>query len=227
MAKQIAHEIKNPLTPMKLNVQQLLKSWRDGPARFKERLEEFSKNQIENIDNLSTIASAFSSFAKLPGTNPVEVNLLDQIKTTLELFRNTDNVTFWVRWPHESKVFIYADREHINGIFSNLFKNSIQAIPAGRKGLIKINLEVVKDKVVTQVSDNGSGIPEALQKKLFTPNFTTKSSGMGLGLSIVKKYVEEANGRIWFESEADKGTTFYIELPLKYTVEKPGEAASG
>jgi two-component system nitrogen regulation sensor histidine kinase NtrY len=224
MAKQIAHEIKNPLTPMKLNVQQLVKSWKDGPVRFKERLEDFARNQVEYIDSLSAIASAFSSFAKMPGTNPVDINLLEQIKTTLELFRNTDNVTFWVRWPHESKVFIYADKEHLNGIFSNLFKNSIQSIPAGRKGLIKVSLEIVRDKIIASVADNGSGIPEALQNKLFTPNFTTKSSGMGLGLSIVKRYVEGANGRIWFESEADKGTTFHIEFPLKYTVENPRES---
>jgi signal transduction histidine kinase len=221
MAKQIAHEIKNPLTPMKLNVQQLLKSWKDGPARFREKLEDFTKNQIEYIDNLSSIASAFSTFAKLPGSNPSDINLLEEIRISLELFRNTDNVTFWVRWPHESKVFVYADREHLKGIFSNLIKNSIQAIPAGRKGLIKVNLEVVHDKVIASVSDNGTGIPDAIQRKLFTPNFTTKSSGTGLGLSIVKRYVEGAGGRIWFESEPDKGATFHIEFPLKYTVENP------
>ncbi len=220
MAKQIAHEIKNPLTPMKLNVQQLLKSWKDGVPGFEKRLEGFTRNQIEYIDNLSSIATAFSSFAKMPGTNPVEVNLLDQIRTTLELFKNTDNVTFEVSWPHESKVFIFADKEHLNGIFSNLFKNGIQSVPPGRPGVIKVASEVRGDKVVVAVSDNGTGIPGELQKKLFTPNFTTKSSGMGLGLSIVKRYVENANGRIWFESAADMGSVFYIEFPLKYTVEK-------
>ncbi len=224
MAKQIAHEIKNPLTPMKLNVQQLLKSWKDRVPEFEDKIEAFSKNQIELIDNLSSIASAFSAFAKMPGTTPGLVNLLGQIQITLELFRNTDNVTFWVQWPHESKVFIYADREQLNGIFSNLFKNSIQAIPQERQGLIKVSLEMRGDKVVVAVEDNGSGIPEPLQKKLFTPNFTTKSSGTGLGLSIVKKYVEGARGRVWFKSEADKGTTFFIEFPLMYTVEKPGES---
>lgn len=222
MARQIAHEIKNPLTPMKLNVQQLLKSWKDGTSGFDKKLEGFSRNQIEYIDNLSSIASAFSAFARMPVTNPVEVNLLDQIRTTLDLFSNAENVTFNVHWPFESKVFIYADREHLNGIFSNLFKNSIQSIPPGRAGVIKVSLEVIRNKVIVSVSDNGTGIPEALHSRLFTPNFTTKTSGTGLGLSIVKKYVEGANGRIWFESEADKGTTFYIELPLMYTVEKPG-----
>jgi signal transduction histidine kinase len=222
MAKQIAHEIKNPLTPMKLNVQQLFKSWNDKVSDFDKRLERFTKNQIEYIDNLSSIASAFSSFAKMPVTNPMEVDLLEQIKMTLELFKDTDNITFRVRWPRESKIIIYADKEHINGVFSNLIKNGIQSVPQGRKGLIDVNMEVRSDKVTVLISDNGTGIPEELQKKMFTPNFTTKSSGMGLGLSIVKRYVENANGKIWFESIADQGTVFYVEIPLKYTVEKLG-----
>jgi signal transduction histidine kinase len=222
MAKQIAHEIKNPLTPMKLNVQQLYKSWYDKVPEFEMMLGRFTKNQIEYIDNLSSIASAFSAFAKMPRTNPVEVNLLDQIRITLELFKNTDNITFSVQWPRESKIVIYADKEHLNGVLSNLIKNGIQSIPSGREGLIILSLEVKSDKVVVSVSDNGSGIPADLQKNLFTPNFTTKSSGMGLGLSIAKKYIESANGRIWFESKADNGSNFYFELPVMYTVEKPG-----
>jgi nitrogen fixation/metabolism regulation signal transduction histidine kinase len=224
MAKQIAHEIKNPLTPMKLNVQQLLKSWKDKAPGFEDKIETFTKSQVEYIDDLSSIATAFSSFAKLPGTNLAEVNLPDQIKTSLDLFKDAENIEFRVKWPDESKVIIYADKEHVNGIFSNLIKNSIQAIPAGRKGIINVIMKVERDKVLVSVSDNGSGIPSALRNKMFTPNFTTKSSGTGLGLSIVKKYVEEANGRIWFESDSDKGTIFSMELPLKYTVEKPGGA---
>jgi two-component system, NtrC family, nitrogen regulation sensor histidine kinase NtrY len=221
MAKQIAHEIKNPLTPMKLNVQQLFKSWNDKVPDFEKMLERFTRNQIEYIDNLSSIASAFSAFAKMPVTNPVEVNILDQIRITLELFKNTDDVTFNVEWPHENKIVIYADKEQLNGVFSNLIKNGIQSIPAGVKGFIGLKLEVKSDKVVVSISDNGSGIPAELRKNLFTPNFTTKSSGMGLGLSIAKKYIESANGRIWFDSEINKGSVFYFELPVMYTVEKP------
>ncbi len=219
MAKQIAHEIKNPLTPMKLNVQQLLKSWQDGVPGFEKKLERFSKNQIEYIDNLSSIASAFSAFAKMPDSRPVEVDLLAQIKTTLELFKNSDNITFRIAWPHERRVFIFADKEHLNGVFSNLIKNGIQSIPPDREGLIKVSIDVRSDKVIISIADNGTGIPDYLQEKMFTPNFTTKSSGMGLGLSIVKRYIESANGRIWFESEANKGSVFFIEYPLMYTVE--------
>ncbi len=222
MAKQIAHEIKNPLTPMKLNVQQLFKAWRDKAQEFDKLIERFTENQIEYIDNLSSIATAFSSFAKMPGNHPEEINLLDHIRSTLELFRNTGNVTFGVEWPHETRVMIYADKEHLNSVFANLLKNAIQSIPAGREGQIDIKLEVQQDKIVISVQDNGSGVPEDLRKKLFTPNFTTKSSGMGLGLSIAKKYVENANGRIWFESEYGKGSVFFVELPLIYTIGRPG-----
>jgi signal transduction histidine kinase len=115
-----------------------------------------------------------------------------------------------------------ADREHLNGIFSNLLKNSIQAMTAGKKGEIKITLSATVDKVLIEFRDNGSGIPEELKAKMFTPNFTTKSSGMGLGLSIVKRYVETAGGTISYESEPGNGTAFFIELPLLYTVERMG-----
>jgi signal transduction histidine kinase len=220
MAKQVAHEIKNPLTPMKLNVQQLFKSWNDKVPGFDKEISRFTKNQIEYIDNLSSIASAFSSFAKMPGTNLMEVNLVEQIKITLELFKDTDNITFRVNWPIESKVVIFADKEHLNGIFSNIIKNGIQSIPTGREGVITVNMDVRGPKVVVSISDNGEGISAEMQNRMFTPNFTTKSSGMGLGLSIVKKFVEILNGRIWFDSEEGNGTIFYVELPLKYTVEQ-------
>jgi len=224
MAKQVAHEIKNPLTPMKLNVQQLYKSWKDGTPGFEKRLEKFTKNQIEYIETLSSIASAFSSFAKMPSANPVDLDLIEQLRTTLELFKDTENISFRINWPVEFRIFIYADKEHINSIFSNLIKNAIQSIPQGRDGLIKIGLELKGDKAIVTVADNGTGIPEELKPKLFTPNFTTKSSGMGLGLSIVKRYVEIAGGRVWFESEKDRGSVFFVELPVKFTVEKFGQA---
>jgi nitrogen fixation/metabolism regulation signal transduction histidine kinase len=222
MAKQVAHEIKNPLTPMKLNIQQLYKSWKDGIPGFDKKLERFTKNQIEYIETLSSIASAFSSFAKLPAANPVEVNLTEQLKTTLELFRDIEKITFRIYWPEDCRIMVMADKEHLNGIFSNLIKNAIQSIPPERDGVIKITMTVGGDKVTVTISDNGSGIPEELKKSLFIPNFTTKSSGMGLGLSIVKRYVENAGGRVWFESEPGKGSTFFVELPVIYTVERLG-----
>ncbi|MGD0582428.1 MAG: HAMP domain-containing sensor histidine kinase [Bacteroidales bacterium] len=220
MAKQVAHEIKNPLTPMKLNIQQLYKSWKDGIPGFEKKLERFTKSQIDNIETLSSIASAFSSFAKMPPANPVELNIVDQVRTTLELFKNTENITFRGSWPNDLTIMVRADKEHLNGIFSNLIKNAIQSIPQGKEGIIKTSIELSADKVVVSIGDNGIGISKELKSNLFIPNFTTKSSGMGMGLSIVKRYVENANGRIWFESEHLKGSLFFVELPVIFTVER-------
>ena len=222
MARQIAHEIKNPLTPMKLNVQQLFKWWKDKTPDFSTKLEKFTENQIEYIDNLSSIASAFSYFARLPGANPTEVDVLAQLRTSLELFGQTNEAEINLESGNINKAVIMADKEHLNGIFSNLLKNAIQAIPAGKKGKITITLSATFDKILIVFRDNGIGIPEELKSKLFTPNFTTKSSGMGLGLSIVKRYVETAGGTIRFESERSNGTAFFVELPLLYTVERLG-----
>jgi signal transduction histidine kinase len=220
MARQVAHEIKNPLTPMKLNVQQLFRWWNDRVPDFDSRIKSFTENQIEYIDNLSNIASAFSYFARLPGAEPTEVDILAQLRSTLEMFGKSDNTIITLDSGNISKAVIMADREHINGIFSNLLKNALQAIPADRKGRIEIKLSATHDTVQVRISDNGAGIPDELKSRMFTPNFTTKSSGMGLGLSIVKRYVETAGGTIWFESEHDKGTSFIVELPLLYTVER-------
>jgi two-component system, NtrC family, nitrogen regulation sensor histidine kinase NtrY len=220
MARQIAHEIKNPLTPMKLNVQQLYKWWDDKAPDFEGKLKTFTNNQIEYIDNLSNIATAFSYFARLPDPEPAEVNVLAQLKTTLEMFGNDENISVNLDSGNISEAIVMADREHLNGIFSNILKNAMQAIPSGRKGKIAVKLTATADKVQIRITDNGAGIPEELKTKMFTPNFTTKSSGMGLGLSIAKRYAETAGGTIRFESETDKGTSFIVELPLLYTVER-------
>jgi signal transduction histidine kinase len=218
MARQIAHEIKNPLTPMKLNVQQLYKWWNDRVPDFDEKLRGFTDHQIEYIDNLSNIATAFSYFARLPAAQPAEVDLIAQLKTTLGMFSNASNATVTLKTGSLKKAVVMADREHLNGIFSNLLKNALQAIPSDNNGLIDIVISVTGDKVQVRFADNGTGIPEELRSKMFTPNFTTKSSGMGLGLSIVKRYVETAGGTVWFETENEKGTAFIVELPLLYAL---------
>jgi two-component system, NtrC family, nitrogen regulation sensor histidine kinase NtrY len=220
MARQIAHEIKNPLTPMKLNVQQLFKSWNDRVPDFEGKIRTFTDNQIEYIDNLSNIATAFSYFARLPDADPSEVNVVTQLKTSLEMFGNAENVSVTLDSGDISKAVVMADREHLNGIFSNILKNALQAIPSGRNGVIKVKLEATVDKIQIRFTDNGTGIPEELQSRMFTPNFTTKSSGMGLGLSIAKRYTETAGGTIWFESVPGDGASFTVELPLLYTVER-------
>jgi two-component system nitrogen regulation sensor histidine kinase NtrY len=222
MARQVAHEIKNPLTPMKLNIQQLFKWWNDKVPDFGEKIRGFTNHQIEYIESLSNIASAFSYFARLPAAEPVEVDVITQLKTTLDMFGNTGTARVSLDTGDIDRAIIMADREHLNGIFSNLLKNALQAVPADGNGIIEVSVTANSGKVRIMFRDNGPGIPEELSSKMFTPNFTTKSSGMGLGLSIVKRYVETAGGEVWFETEQDKGTVFIVELPLLYTVDRKG-----
>lgn len=213
MAKQIAHEIKNPLTPMKLSVQHLLRSWNDKREDFGEYVEKVSRTLIEQIDNLSFIASEFSSFAKMPKAYNQEFDLIGSIRSTLLLFSNTENVDF-IFHPDQDEVRVFADKEQLSQVFINLIKNAIQSIPENRPGRIEIHTVRNGDQVRILVSDNGKGIPEDVQSKLFTPSFTTKSSGMGLGLSIAKNIIESFGGHISFHTRVHHGTTFTIELPV-------------
>ncbi len=214
MAKQIAHEIKNPLTPMKLSVQYLQKAWKDEIPDFDKRLEKFSNSLISQINNLSNIATEFSNFAKMPRARAEEVNIIAKLTDTINLFESTENVKFDTDFRKIEELYVYADKEQLLIVFSNLIKNGIQAVPKGRDALIKIRVEIIKEHVKISISDNGNGIPDDLKDKLFIPNFTTKSSGMGLGLSIVKNIIETADGEIWYETEIDIGTTFFVTFPV-------------
>ncbi|MBU0764774.1 MAG: GHKL domain-containing protein, partial [Bacteroidetes bacterium] len=214
MAKQIAHEIKNPLTPMKLSVQHLLRSWHDRVPDWEKRLEKVTTTLIENIDSLSAIAAEFSSFAKMPGPANEVVNIIEKIRNSISLFEDMQNIRFVTDLPDRDEVKIYADKEQILRVFNNLIKNAIQAIPSGKNGLITISLQENVDTVIVAVQDNGTGISDELKESLFIPNFTTKTSGMGLGLAMVKNIVEGAGGNIWFDTETGRGSTFYVEFPL-------------
>jgi two-component system nitrogen regulation sensor histidine kinase NtrY len=213
MAKQVAHEINNPLTPMKLSVQHLMRSWQDNRENFDEFLEKVTHTLIEQIDNLSFIASEFSNFAKMPKAYNEVINIVEVVKSTLNLFSNTDNVEFILEHDND-EVFVFADKEQLSRVFINLLKNAIQSIPDSRKGRVGIFLVTIGDAVRISMTDNGKGIPLDLQDKLFTPSFTTKSSGMGLGLSIVKNIIESFDGNITFKTKFNHGTTFVIELPV-------------
>lgn len=214
MAKQIAHEIKNPLTPMKLSVQYLQKAWREGNPDFDQRLERFSNSLISQINNLSKIATEFSNFAKMPRAKAQKVDITKKIEESISLFENTSNINFEIQLDRNKEIFVFSDPEHVSIVFSNLIQNAIQAIPNDKKGLIQIKVEENTDFVKVIISDNGTGIPDELREKLFRPNFTTKSSGMGLGLSIVKNIVENAGGSIGYDTQLNKGTSFFVTFPV-------------
>ena len=211
MAKQIAHEIKNPLTPMKLSVQYLKKAWDDKARDWEERLNRFTNTIIEQINSLSIIASEFSDFAKMPRSNFREIDLGETIENAIGIFRGSSEVTFSFDYSGDHK--IYADKDQLLRVFNNLIKNSIQAMQDPASGQIRIVLYSDQDSHHVEFSDNGRGIPEEMKEKVFYPNFTTKSGGMGLGLAMAKSIVENALGTIRFESQESVGTTFYITFP--------------
>jgi len=219
MAKQVAHEIKNPLTPMKLNVQHLRKAWKEKASDWDDRLNKFSNTLIEQIDSLSTIASEFSDFANMPKAKAEKIELSEIIKNSIELHKNYENIQLEYLTHSSEPFYVLADKKQIFRVFNNLIKNSIQAIGHNNKGWIKIMVESLHEEYKISVSDNGSGISKDQGDKIFIPSFTTKSSGMGLGLSMVKSIVLSAGGNITYSSQESQGTTFFISLP-KYKENK-------
>ena len=217
MAKQVAHEIKNPLTPMKLNIQQLQRAWKEDPQRLKEMFEKVTTLLITQIDRLSQIATEFSSFAQMPNEQPIKLDVNEALREAVDLFHNTNEVSISLFTPHEP-LYTWMDAGHFARVLNNLVKNAIQAMIPGRLGMIVLSCKKDNDKIIIEVRDNGTGIPESLRDKIFTPNFSTKSSGMGLGLAIIKNIIERAGGTIRFETKLGEGTSFFIEIP-EYTQE--------
>ncbi|MBL0047996.1 MAG: GHKL domain-containing protein [Bacteroidetes bacterium] len=214
MAKQVAHEIKNPLTPMKLSAQHLERSYKDGAPDWDKRLEKFTKTLIEQIDALSNIANEFSNFAKMPKANLEEINLSQIISSVVSLYQNSEEFAVEVEFNGCEKIKVFADKDQLIRLFNNLIKNAIQAIPDSRKGLIKIKFERLTSNIKVEVCDNGKGIEEHQKQSIFTPNFTTKNAGMGLGLAMAKSIVENCKGEISFTSEENVGTVFSIVFPI-------------
>ncbi|MBK6275768.1 MAG: HAMP domain-containing histidine kinase [Saprospirales bacterium] len=212
MAKQVAHEIKNPLTPMKLSIQHLQRALNDNAEDVKELTQKISVRLIEQIDNLSNIATAFSDFAKMPQGNFNKINIEPILNSAVELFRESENVSINLNYSPK-EYFVTGDKEQLMRVFINIIKNSTQAIPENINGIIDINIEEKMDNFIISFKDNGVGIPVEKREHIFEPNFTTKNSGTGLGLAISKNIIERMNGKIWFDSVVDEYSIFYVELP--------------
>ncbi len=213
MARQVAHEIKNPLTPMKLSIQYLQKANNSGAPNVKELTANVAKTLVEQIDHLSKIASDFSQFAHIGNPHNEVLDLHELLSSLTSLYETMENVLFkWV--PVRSKILVFADKTQLNRLFTNLLQNALEACHEQTTCAISLSEELNGDHILIRISDNGEGIPEQMRSKIFIPNFTTKSSGTGLGLAMSKTIVEQAKGRIWFESVEDAGTVFFVELPL-------------
>ena len=209
MAKQVAHEIKNPLTPMKLSVQSFEREFIND-KKNKEKVEDFTQTIIQQIDTMSSIASAFSNFAEMPTQQGEKLNIVKAVRLSLEIFKEK-HIVFE---SDTDRLVIDIDRPQIVRIMTNLIKNAIQACENNKSPLIKVSIKKMSKTVRITVKDNGSGIPLNIRKNIFEPNFTTKSGGMGLGLGMVKNLVNSYGGKIDFESKINKGTIFKITFPI-------------
>jgi nitrogen fixation/metabolism regulation signal transduction histidine kinase len=212
MARQVAHEIKNPLTPMKLSAQYLQKAWNDNAPDMGERLMRFTKMLIEQIDTLSAIASDFSNFAKMPVVSMERVDVAEIIRFVFSMYKDTSEIKYGFT-SGVADTNVLADRALMIRIFTNLLNNAVQAIGASEGGAISIHLNKEDQYMIITVADNGSGISTERSEKIFQPDFTTKTGGMGLGLAIVKGLVVSMKGEISFTSHEHQGTTFTIKLP--------------
>ncbi len=214
MAQQVAHEIKNPLTPMKLSIQHLQRAYDNNDPRAPELAARVSKTLIEQIENLSKIATEFSSFAKMPQPENEKMHLLEVVYHSANLYKQNEEVNVAVQTEGRINDLVFGDKNQLLRVFNNLILNSIQAIPEDRNGEVLVKAINHENNIIVSVSDNGIGISEEKAKKVFVPNFTTKSSGMGLGLAITQNIIELAGGTIRFESVENSGTTFYVTLPV-------------
>jgi two-component system nitrogen regulation sensor histidine kinase NtrY len=213
MAKQVAHEIKNPLTPMKLSMQFLQRSIENNAPDIKTLTASLANTMVEQIDHLSNIASEFSQFANIENANKEMQDMNESLQSIKQLYDGNEQIS--MQWTLTGKpIMIYADKTHVNRLFTNLIQNALQSVPENKVPSIQIDESILDGHVLIKIKDNGEGIPENTHSKIFTPNFTTKTSGTGLGLAMCKRIVEQMNGKIWFETTLHEGTTFFIELPL-------------
>lgn len=215
MAKQVAHEIKNPLTPMKLSLQHLIKAKAENQPNWEQLFERFSHSLIEQIDALSNIASEFSNFAKMPigKFRPVDLNVA--VNEAVNLFQCYPDIAVMLKGMPSKPTIVLADREQLQRVLVNLLKNAVQSISKGSKGQIFVETSIEGNNwVLVCVEDNGCGIPPEKVSRIYTPNFTTKTGGMGLGLAIVKGIVEGMGGKTWFETRLGVGSKFFVRLPM-------------
>lgn len=209
MARQVAHEIKNPLTPMRLEIQSFQLRFNPGDPQIHEKLDSLTRSLIQQIDTIASIAGAFSDFAKMPVKKDEKLNVIEVAKISLEIFPSQQISLDTL----DELVILNIDPNLLNRILTNLIKNAFQSIPEERTPHIIVKIRQDIRMVYFSVIDNGNGIPEEIKSKIFTPQFSTKTSGSGLGLAIIKKLIEEYNGSITFMSEEGKGTIFKFEIP--------------
>ena len=208
MAKQVAHEIKNPLTPMKLSVQHLGRALDISKGRNKDTLKDFQEKMLQQIRILTEIADEFSNYAELPKGKMQEVDLIEIIHKIINLFKHEERVKFNLNFQKDNYFGLIGDENQLIRLFNNLIQNSLQAMD--HNGNIKLNLSQEENNIIISFVDSGPGIPIEIQDKIFEPKFTTKTKGKGLGLALVCQIILNHNGKISLVKERAMGTEFKI-----------------
>lgn len=209
MAKQVAHEVKNPLTPMKLTIQNFERKFDPGDPLINDKVRKMSQTMVDQIDLVATVANAFSQFAQLPEKKNEVFDINQEIRNIIKIFSD-EKIYFHA---NKDKILVEMDKIYLSRIVTNLVSNARQARDDERENIINVDVEQRQKRIILTIEDNGVGISEDLHARIFEPNFTSKSSGMGLGLTMVRKMVEDYKGEISVKSELGKGTIFTISLP--------------
>lgn len=209
MAKQVAHEIKNPLTPMRLSVQSFERKFDNNDPDNPEKVKEFTMSLTQQIDTMSSIASAFSTYANMPAQKDETLNLIKITKLALDIF----NEEYLIFNSEEKEIIVKLDRSQLIRVVTNLVKNAIQSVEGSQSPRVEVKVYSKGQTAFIEVLDNGMGIPNDNKERIFEPKFTTKSSGMGLGLAMVKSIIENYKGKITLQSEVEKGSVFRVEFP--------------
>jgi signal transduction histidine kinase len=194
---------------MRLTVQSFERKFNPDDENIKEKLAEYSQTLIQQIDVMSSIASAFSDFAKMPSQKRERINVVSVVKLALDIF-NEDYISYL---PSEDEIYANLDKTQLIRIVNNLVKNATQAADKEENPLIEVKVISDAKNVTILVSDNGKGIPDDVKDLIFEPKFTTKTSGMGLGLGMIKNIIEAYDGSISFTSRVGEGTVFTVILP--------------
>ncbi|MCP4521249.1 MAG: HAMP domain-containing histidine kinase [Cytophagales bacterium] len=212
MAQQVAHEIKNPLTPMKLKLQHL--QYTLGDSEQEERLKNSMGALLKQVETLNDIATSFSSFAKMPIPENIPFNITETLHNIVRLYEVNHEMTLKVS-IFEENIWVNGDEKLFGRILTNLILNGKQAVASDKEPIIELVSTIQKEKeLLIEVKDNGDGIPEEIQHKVFLPNFSTKYTGSGIGLAVAKRGIAHAGGKIWFETKTGEGTSFFIVLPI-------------
>jgi nitrogen fixation/metabolism regulation signal transduction histidine kinase len=214
IAQRLAHEIKNPLTPIQLSAERMLRKHQNGAADFNEVFDASVRSIIREVEGLNHLLTEFRNFTRLPEPDLEQVSLRELVEEAATTY--VEHAATEIHLDDIDEEFIVqADREQIRQVFSNLFSNSVEAMDGG--GEIRVRADLVKRGnsyyARVQVRDSGPGIDTGDHGKVFNPYFTTKPDGTGLGLAIVERIVFDHGGQIWFETEPGLGTTFFIDIP--------------